>query len=78
MEAGASVSAEAVGGYFERAVILTGFEGDDLSVRRPAVLCLELAVDQAVRRAEFTATAGLGDDRELDLGAVAEVVRGDA
>jgi hypothetical protein len=73
-ESDASVATEAGGSDFKRAVILAGLEGDHLPVWRTAVLGFELTVDQAVRRAEFAAAARLWDDRELDLGTIAEVV----
>jgi hypothetical protein len=77
-QSGASLAAEAGGRDLKRAVVLPGFEGNDLAVRRSAVFGFELPVDEAVGGTKVMVATRLRSGCELDLGAIAEVVGGEA
>jgi hypothetical protein len=70
----ADLTLQAGAGNFERAVGVTRLEAHDLAIGEATVFGLEFAIDQTVRRAEVVAVAGLGNDRDLELGAVAEIM----
>jgi hypothetical protein len=70
----ADLALEAGAGDLKRAVGAAGLEADDLAIGQAAVLGFELAVDQSVRGAEVITVAGLGDDGDLELGAIAEIM----
>ncbi len=70
----ADLALKAGAGDLKRAVGVAGLEADGLAIGKTAVLGLELAIDQPVRGAEVVSIAGLGDDRDLELCAIPEVV----
>ena len=70
----AHLALEAGAGDLKRAVGVAGFEANGLAIGETTILRLELAVDQPMGRTEVVAVARLANDRDLELGAVAEVV----
>jgi hypothetical protein len=70
----ADLAPESGAGYLKRAVGLTRLEANHFSIGQAAVLRFEFSIDQPVRRAQIVAVPGLGDDRDLQFGAIAEVV----
>jgi hypothetical protein len=73
-EAFAGFAVESGCGLQERPVVAPVCEGHHFSVWRSAVLSLELTVDQSMRRTKFDVVAKFGDDCELDLGTVTQIV----
>jgi hypothetical protein len=74
LQAGPRLPAEAGCGFFKRAIGTSMGICDHLSVRRTPVLGFELAINESMRWPELDVVPSLGDNREFDLCAIAEVV----